>query len=151
MDQLNPLASQEAHSMDRVAIAENGPPAGNHARSFKTIVEKSNDSIVVLQDGKIVYQNPAHAKRYGHIKDEASDDPFAVLIPEDRQRACEYYQKRLRGESVPDHSEIASLTDAGEWIHAEVNASIIEHGGRPATLVMTRDITARAGIDRCPL
>ena len=128
----------------------NSPPAaasqgqaGDLARTFQTLVEKANDAVVVLQDGKLVYQNPANAKLFGFNLDKGSYDLFTCIAPEDRERVLGYYEKRLRGEPVPDQYELIVLAQDGRRIPVEVKPSVIEYAGRPATLVVTRDITAR--------
>lgn len=113
------------------------------ARTFQTLVEKANDAVVVLQDGKLVYQNPANAKLFGFTLDKRSYDLFTFIAPEDRERVLGYYEKRLRGEAVPDQYELTVLAQDGRRIPVEVKPSVVEYAGRPATLVVTRDITAR--------
>ncbi len=110
---------------------------------FRGLVEKANDAILVLQDGKAVYRNPAYAKLFGSTSDQASRDLFEAIAPEDRERVREYYQRRLRGEAVPDQYELTALAADGRWVRVEVKASVIDYAGRPAILVVTRDITAR--------
>jgi len=110
---------------------------------FRGLVEKANDAILVLQDGKAVYRNPAHAKLFGSTSDQASRDLFEAIAPEDRERVREYSQRRLRGEAVPDQYELTALAADGRWVRVEVKASVIDYAGRPAILVVTRDITAR--------
>src|SRR5439155_9660060 len=110
---------------------------------FRRLVEKANDAILVIQDGRAVYQNPAHTKLFGSTSDQASQDLFEAIAPEDRERVRGYSQRRLRGEAVPDQYELTALAADGRWVRVEVKPSVIDYAGRPAILVVTRDVTAR--------
>ena len=110
---------------------------------FRSLVERANDAIVVIQDGKTVYRNPAHAKLFGYTPDNEPPDLFETIAPEDRERVRTYYQQRLRGEAVPDQYELTILAADGRRVRVEVKPSVLEYAGCPATLVVTRDITAR--------
>jgi PAS domain S-box-containing protein len=73
---------------------------------YRTMIERINDAILVLQDGKVVYRNPALEKMLRHTPEDtqaAAGRSFLDFVaPEDRARIQEYYQRRLRGEAVPD-------------------------------------------------
>jgi PAS domain S-box-containing protein len=110
---------------------------------FRRLVERANDAIVVIQDGRRVYRNPAYAKLFGYTPDTDPPDLFGAIAPEDRERVRTYYQQRLRGEAAPEQYELTVLAADGRRVCIEVKPSVIEYEGRPATLVVTRDITAR--------
>src|SRR5207253_10373214 len=61
----------------------------------------------------------------------------------DRERVREYYQRRLRDEPVPEQYELTLVSLRGHRVTVEIRPRIIEYEGRPATLVVQRDITAR--------
>jgi signal transduction histidine kinase len=63
-------------------------------------------------------------------------------------RIQEYYQRRLRGESVPDPYELTIVSLKGHRVLVEVKSSAIGYGGRPASLVVARDITDRKEAER---
>src|SRR5689334_9761299 len=100
-------------------------------RVFRSLVEKANDAILVIQDGTAVYQNPAHTHLFGSSSDHASHDLFEVIAPEDRERVREYHSRRLRGEAVPDQYELTARAADGRWVRVEVNPSVMEYAGRP--------------------
>jgi PAS domain S-box-containing protein len=114
---------------------------------YRTMIEHANDAIVMLQDGKIVYRNPALEQLLGHspedTKTAAGRSLLDFVAPEDRERVRDYSQWRLRGESVPDHYEMTLVSLHGRRIIVEVRPSLMDYEGRPATLMVLRDITAR--------
>jgi len=143
MDEPRASPSDTDHSADDPLTAAQQEKVGDSAGSFRMMVEKAHDAIVVLQDGRSVYRNPAHAKLFGYPPDENMPDFVEALVPEDRERVREYYQKRLRGEPTPEKYELTVFAQDGRRVRVEVNPSVIEYQGRPATLVIHHDITAR--------
>jgi two-component system sensor histidine kinase/response regulator len=114
---------------------------------YRTMIEQVTDGISVLQDGKTVYRNPAVVQLLGHTPEDSQEavgrSIFDFIAPEDRERAREYYQRRLRGEPVPEQYELTLVSLRGRRVIVEIRPRIIEYEGRPATLVVQRDITAR--------
>jgi PAS domain S-box-containing protein len=115
---------------------------------YRTLIEQANDPIVVLQHNKRVYQNLAHVRLLGSLAAERSANNFLdVVAPEDRARVEEYYQKRLRGEPVPEQYTLHLLAEDGRHVPLEVRPTLIQYQGQPSTLVVMRDVTERACID----
>jgi PAS domain S-box-containing protein len=114
---------------------------------YRTLIEHANDAIVVIQDGRIVYRNPVLEHLLGHSPEDtkaAAGRSFLDFVaPEDRECVREYSQRRLRGEPVPDHYEISLFSLHERRTIVEVRPSLMDYEGRPATLVVLRDITAR--------
>lgn len=109
-----------------------------------SFVEKSNDGIVILQDGLIKFANVRASQIYGFPVEETISKPFLDYIaPASRGNVQETYIKRLRGEKVPDTYETALLNASGNNVPVEINASLIEYAGKPATLAIIRNISER--------
>ena len=131
------------HSSDELMVAAQQGQVGDSAGLFRAMVERANDAIVVLKDGRPVYRNPAHTKLFGYASDENMPGLVEAVVPGDRELVLEYYQKRLRGEAVPEQYELTVCAEDGRQVRVEVKPSVIEYEGRPATLVVMHDITAR--------
>ena len=131
------------HSQGESQLEPRLRQAGQVDGIFQMLIENVNDAIIVLQDGKLVYQNPAHIRLFGKVLDKKGYDPFAAIVSKDRARVRDYYQKRLRGESVPDRYELTAVAEDGRRLDMELKSRIIAYDGRPATLVVSRDVTAR--------
>ena len=111
---------------------------------YQLLVEHANDAIVILQHGRVVYQNTAHMAMLGYPTVElAQRDFLACVAPEDRQRVAGYYHRRLHGEPVPDQYTVDLVSSTGQRITAEVKPRVIAYRGQRATLIVTRDITQR--------
>ena len=111
---------------------------------YRNVVERSNDGIVIVQDGAIKYANPSLEQMTGYQTDEAIDTPFTKYIyPEEVEEAVDFYERRIAGEQLPSRYERALRHKDGSRIDAEIDAAVITYQGRPATLVIIRDITER--------
>ncbi len=111
---------------------------------FRTFVEHANDSILLLQNGKLVYWNPAFVRLLGCSDSEIAGHHFLSLIaPEDRRHTRDVYERRLRGEAVPAVYEVDLLAADGSRVTVEVKPCVICVQGRPSTLVVLRDVMDR--------
>ncbi|MBP7498047.1 MAG: PAS domain S-box protein [Bacteroidales bacterium] len=50
---------------------------------YRAVVERANDGIFILQDGKIKFINPAFANLFGYESEELIGQDFLMLIPEE--------------------------------------------------------------------
>ncbi len=106
-----------------------------------TLAESVNDFVVVVQDGKTVYRNGSYKALMGVSVAETVDKSFLDLVaPEDRDRVQAYYERRLKGEAVPERYEVAVLTPEGRRT-LEVKAKVIDFKGQPASLGIMRDVS----------
>ncbi|MDY6989669.1 MAG: PAS domain S-box protein [Thermodesulfobacteriota bacterium] len=111
---------------------------------YRNVVERSNDGIVIIQDGVIKYSNPTLAKMTGHDPDEAIDMPFTEYIyPSEVEEAIDHYRRRMAGESLPARYERGLRHKDGTRIDTEIDAAVITYKDKPAVLVIIRDITDR--------
>jgi len=113
------------------------------------LVECSPDPIVVLQDGLYKFVNSAFAQLFGYTQEDvAAGLTFYQLVAEpDKPAVQERYEARLRGEDLPQTFVINLLAKDGTSIYCETSAALIQHGGRPADLVIIRDIRERRQTD----
>lgn len=115
----------------------------NSEKKYSTLVEKSNDGIVILQDDQLVFANSKFIEITGYTLTEAIGKNFTrFLSTEYRRMFIGNYKKKLgkRSESLLKY-EIELLSKVGKKIPAEINSSVIEHEGKPAYMAIIRDIT----------
>lgn len=111
---------------------------------YRNLVERANDGIVIVQDGIIKYINPRLAEISGYTVEEVVDTPFTEYIsPDELPEVVDRYKRRMAGEDVPSIYETIIMHKDGSKIYAELNAGIITYLGKPADMIIVRDITER--------
>lgn len=111
-------------------------------QKYHLLVDRSNEAVVVIQDGMLKLNNPMTRIMTGYNEEEIGIIPFQIFVhPDDRAMVMNYHQKRLRSENVPGYYIFRLLSKDGSihWVH--MNAVLIEWEGSPATLNFMTDIT----------
>jgi PAS domain S-box-containing protein len=118
-------------------------------KRYSVLVEEASDAVAILQDEKIVFTNKKGAEIVGYSKDELIGLPFRKLVSEEHQKLTkERYEQRLRGKIVPSTYEIGLIAETGERVPVELSATRIHHQGRPADLIILRDIRERKRMEQ---
>jgi PAS domain S-box-containing protein len=115
---------------------------------YRTLVEHANDGIAVVQDERFVFGNPSVIAMSGRTAQEFVGLHISqVFHPADLPAAIARYQARMRGAPVENRYEIRIRRPDGEtrWVGISVVAS--QWNGRPASLGMVTDITARKDLE----
>lgn len=116
-------------------------------RKYRTLVERANDGIAILQDAKLIFLNKQVAEMLGYNVEEMFDTFFKDYIhPDDFPLTLNRYQARMAGQDVPSIYEIRLVKKDGTPIDAEINAGVITYQNKPANLAIVRDITERKQI-----
>jgi PAS domain S-box-containing protein len=113
-------------------------------KKYSALVEKSNDGIIVIQDGIIKFGNGVITKMTGFTLKETTGKALVDFVsPRYKELVSQRYARRMSGEDVPNKYEIEINRKGGKVLAAEINSSIIEYEGRPADMAIIRDITER--------
>jgi len=109
------------------------------------ILDLTPDAIVILQDGRYKFVNDAFSWMFGYSREEAvSGLSFFELVREqDTDAVRRRYDDRLAGKALPRTFQIDLAAKDGSLVPCETSAVLIEFGGRPADLVVMRDISER--------
>ncbi len=112
---------------------------------YRTLVDKMQDGIILVQDEKFRFVNEASAKMIGYTIDELVGMKFhQVVAPEDLEMVSDRYYKRQAGEDVTAQYELRLLHKDGKTrVVAFMAPGIITYQGRVATLATVKDITER--------
>jgi len=111
---------------------------------YRTLVERANDGILILQDGVVQYTNPRLGLSSGYATGEIQGKRFTQFIhPTEVPNVIDRYRRRLAGEDVPAIYETILLRKDGSKLPVEINAGVISFRGKPADLVIVRDLTER--------
>ena len=109
---------------------------------YRNVVERSSDGIMVVQETLIRYANPQMAAMLGYSTGELEGTPFINYFPEEIRAEIDHrYQRRMRGESVPNRYQQMMLHRSGHIIDVEINAGLMQYEGTPAVLALIRDIS----------
>jgi PAS domain S-box-containing protein len=81
-------------------------------KRYHLLVDSATEAIIVAQDGMLRLVNPITVVITGLSEQELMSKPFTSLIhPDDRAMVVESYQKRVRGEAVPDRYNFRLLNN----------------------------------------
>jgi PAS domain S-box-containing protein len=133
--------------MDAVRHDESAADADT-GHVYRTLVEHANDGIAVVQDARFVFANPSVAALGGLRPEELIGRHIAeVFHPDDLPSALARHEGRVRGEPVENRYEIRIRRPDGEtrWVGFSVVA--MQWQGRPASLGIVTDITARKDLE----
>ncbi len=120
--------------------------AGEGKERYRTLVELSPDAIIVYQEDRFVFVNPAAVTLFGAASSadflgmRTTDlvHPSVLPLTESRKRQI------LEGREL-ETIEITLVRLDGSAFRAEVNGRSLLFEGRPAIQAVIRDITARNG------
>jgi len=111
---------------------------------YRHLVERANDGICIIQDTMVKYGNLRLAEMWGGAVEEIIGTPFTDYVhPDELPKVAARYQRRMAGEEVtPLYETVLRRKDGGK-VHVELNAGVVTYQGKPADLVIVRDITER--------
>ncbi|MCK9590664.1 MAG: PAS domain S-box protein [Methanoregula sp.] len=111
---------------------------------YRTFVDRANDVICVIQDGIVKICNPRLPEFWGGSVEEIQGKPFINFIhPDALSEIIDRYNRRMAGENPPSIYQTILKRRNGSRSFVELNAGIISYEGKPADLVIIRDINER--------
>jgi PAS domain S-box-containing protein len=111
---------------------------------YRSLVEVAPDMIIVHQDGKTIFMNPAGLRmlRAPNLESVLGRPPTEMVHPDYRALVEQRIKQVGSGQAVPVVEEKLRRFD-GTYVDVEVSAASFIYQGRPAVQVVARDITAR--------
>jgi len=112
---------------------------------YRHLLDVLNDAVFVLDGSRYIYLNLSGAGLLGY-KDPSElieKDLYQHIHPEYRESVRRIIESRLRGEDIPEKYELKLVKRDGAVIDVEERASRIIFEGKPASLVVEKDITAQ--------
>jgi PAS domain S-box-containing protein len=111
---------------------------------YRNLVERADDGIGIAQDEILQYVNPRLAQMIGYSAKKIIGSPFSdFFMPDEVSKVLNHYKRRMAGKDVAPIYESALRHKNGSRIKVEINAGVSSYNGKPADLVMVRDITGR--------
>ena len=111
---------------------------------FRILAETIPSAIIVYQEEKLVYVNPAAIEATGYSEQECMQMRFWDLASDDfKELIRDRGIARQRGEKIPSQYEYQWVTKSGEKKWAFISSARIEYKGKPAGIAMLVDISDR--------
>jgi PAS domain S-box-containing protein len=112
---------------------------------FRTLVEKSQVGVYIVQQGKFTYVNPRFAQLFGYDQKELihADAVNKIIAEEYRSVATENVRARMSGEIETVHYEASGKRKDGSINRVEFYGSRTEYAGLPTIIGTMVDITER--------
>ena len=118
-------------------------------KKYRLLIDTANESVIVAQDGLFRFVNPMTLRLLGvDSEQELIDRPFPEFIhPDDRSMVVENYRRRIANEALPPRYDFRFVARDGTVKWVEINATLIEWQGKPATLNFLTDITKHKRVE----
>jgi PAS domain S-box-containing protein len=115
---------------------------------YRTLINRANDVICVIQDGIIKVSNPRLEDFWDISLNEIIGRPFTDFVhPDSLTEVIDRYKQRIAGEFTPAIYQTMLKRKDGSRSYVELNAGVISYEGRPADLVIIRDINDRKRVE----
>ncbi|MGE0019889.1 MAG: PAS domain S-box protein [Draconibacterium sp.] len=113
-------------------------------KKYRTLIDKATDGILITQDGVFRFVNPAFCEMMQYSEAELLEKPFIDVVDKNHhQEMLENHKRRMTGESFPAIYRAKLYRKDGSSIIVELNSRTTDYNGKPASFVITRDITDR--------
>jgi len=113
-------------------------------QKYSTLVEKGNDGVIIIQDFLIKFANSKLLEWTGYSKEEIQEKHFLSFVaPEYMDLIKKNYVRRFAGEKVDMNYKVEIVKKDGKKMSVEISGSLINYQGKPADMVVFRDITER--------
>lgn len=110
----------------------------------RTLVEQASDGIIIIQDDIFKYANKRVEEMSGYAIEELIGSPPNKFISiKDNPKLSEYYNNRKAGKKSPRVYELPIKHKDGHDLFVEFNTVPITYQGKPANMIIIRDITER--------
>ena len=128
-----------------IAVTHRSPcaPPPLCEEQYQTILARTTDGILMMQDGLIYYANPRMAALTGYTVDELLSTRFEQYVAPAQRIQFTAARQQTIDENSSDCFDLTLINKQGDQVVLEVNPSTLSYQGRPADLFMFRDVTAQ--------
>ncbi|NMB80170.1 MAG: PAS domain-containing sensor histidine kinase [Methanomicrobiales archaeon] len=113
------------------------------AEKYRTLVDHSQDAVLIVQDGKLVFVNSTLLTMLGYGTTGIIGHPLGEIVaPEDRILVTRRNEDRVNGLDVPEFYEFSLLhADGKTRIRIMADVGVATYRGRPAVIGTLHNIT----------
>ncbi len=115
-------------------------------KRLRTLVENSLTGISIIQDNRVIYQNPEQENLLGPLPRSPKFTDIQSIHPEDIQKVEHFYERITSGEMRTIETDFRFYPKASnegsseiKWVYCRAN--LIEYQGKDAVLINMMDIT----------
>ncbi len=110
---------------------------------YQLITEQANECIIIVQDEKIVFGNPAFCRLIDEpvISDSSAEKFYKMMHPQERVFYTRIYYSLLKGDAPPERHIMCIKKDNSKERYLEIAITTIKYRGKDAALGVMRDIT----------
>lgn len=109
---------------------------------YAALVEQAQIGVTIVQDGVIRYCNTYCGRLIGYAPEEIIGRPLMDYIyPGDRAAQEEIHTRHMLGDAQPERYRAVGRRRDGLLVKVENTTVLIQYQGRPAALVVVRDVT----------
>ena len=134
------------HERDRRESAERQKRALRASEAqFRLLAEENLAGVVIIQDGRFKYVNPARARMLGYSPEDmlGASSALEFVADEDRPLVQEHLRRRQDGEAPSMRYTFRGRRKDGSLAYFEVLGSRIDFDGRIAVMSTVLDVTER--------
>lgn len=145
---LRRLKASEVHLADMKAASHIGTQQSEAL--YYSLIENLPDAVFVMEDGRVVFVNPAAVRLAGvQTPDALLGKTVADLVHPNSQKFIEARKQAALSSKNPNPKIAYSfLRSDGNAVEVESVSFAFEYDRRPALLCVIRDLTERHGIER---
>jgi PAS domain S-box-containing protein len=111
--------------------------------NYYTVVEQTQEGVVIVQKGKIVFINSRFSKIIHYPQDEVLGEKISLFFPPEIDELIKKMVKKGTLKKEPEYFESNILTKEGKIIPIEVNIKETTFNKKRSTIVFIEDITER--------
>ncbi|HEY3423005.1 MAG TPA: PAS domain S-box protein [Methanocellaceae archaeon] len=113
---------------------------------FRSLAETMTNGIIILQNGHIVYDNPAVEHITGYTIADVSRSSLSRMAAPEYTDLVNKAENEFHQGSIPDmngHKELKILNKSGDFIWLEFTIGKLNYQGKPAIIITFFDVTQR--------
>ena len=112
-------------------------------RRYKTLLEQTQEAVLVTVEGHVAYANPACVDMFGYERPLLGVPVTIFFAPGSREQIGALVERPVAGPDTPELYEAVGLRSDGTTFDVEVRVTPIEFDGRQGYQKVLRDITGR--------